>query len=59
MSTNTNGNGNGFIYFVVGALVAVVAGFGIYYFTDVGGPADDGTDFSVSVNEDGIAVEGD
>lgn len=59
MSTNSNGGNNGFIYFVVGALVAVVVGFGVYYFTDVGGPADDGADFSVSVSEDGIAVDSD
>ena len=58
MSTNSSGGNNGFIYFVVGALVAVVVGFGVYYFTDAG-PADDGADFSVSVSENGIAVDGD
>jgi hypothetical protein len=32
MATETSGNSNGFLYFIVGALVVAVVGFGIMYF---------------------------
>ncbi|MAT33622.1 MAG: hypothetical protein CMK06_00520 [Ponticaulis sp.] len=59
MADNTSNSNNAFIYFIVGALVAIVVAFGVYYFSGIGGPADDGADFSISVTEDGIAVDGD
>ena len=56
MANNSSGNNNAFIYFVVGALVAVVIGFGVYYFGGFAGTPNDGADFSISVGEDGIEV---
>jgi hypothetical protein len=51
---NSNTNSNGFLYFLAGALLVGVVGFGVYYFTQ-----DNTTkaDFEISVGEDGIKVE--
>ncbi|WP_156945564.1 hypothetical protein [Hyphomonas johnsonii] len=50
-----NTNGNGFLYFLVGALFVGVVGFGIYYFTqDHSAKAD----LEISVGDDGIKVDG-
>ncbi|MAI90794.1 hypothetical protein [Ponticaulis sp.] len=57
MAENTSNGGNGAIYFIVGALVAVVIGFGVYYFGGMEGTPSDDADFSISVNEDGIEVD--
>ncbi len=57
MANNSSGGNNGFLYFIVGALVVAVIGFGVVQFTDIGGPADDGADFSIQVDEDGIEVD--
>ncbi|MDF1681819.1 hypothetical protein [Ponticaulis sp.] len=56
MANNNSNSGNGAIYFIVGALVAVVAAFGVYYFGGLEGTPSDNADFSISVNEDGIEV---
>lgn len=56
MADNTSGSNNGFIYFIVGALVAAVAGFGVYYFGGLEGTPNDKADFSISVDENGIEV---
>ncbi|MBU2143414.1 MAG: hypothetical protein KKI00_10850, partial [Alphaproteobacteria bacterium] len=51
----SNSNGNGFLYFLVGALFVGVIGFGVYYFTQ-DNSAD--ADLEISVGEDGIKVDG-
>lgn len=56
MAGNNSGSTNGFIYFIVGALVAAVVGFGVYYFGGFEGTPNDKADFSISVDEDGIKV---
>ncbi|MEM5518886.1 hypothetical protein WNY37_18145 [Henriciella sp. AS95] len=57
MSENAQSS-NGALYFIVGALVVAVIGFGIWYFA--GQPASNGgggdADLSVSVSEDGMTV---
>ncbi|MEM1087013.1 MAG: hypothetical protein AAGH90_04735 [Pseudomonadota bacterium] len=57
MSENSQNSGNSALYFIVGALVAGAAAFGIYYFT-AGQGADQSADISISVSEDGVSVEG-
>ena len=56
MAENNSNGGNGAIYFFVGALVALVAAFGVYCFGGLEGTPSDDADFSISVNEDGIEV---
>lgn len=46
---------NKFLYLIVGALVAAVVGFGIYYFTEGDGGGDK---VEISVGEDGIKIDG-
>ena len=56
MSENAQSS-NGALYFIVGALVVAVIGFGIWYFA--GQPAANGggdADLSISVSEDGMSV---
>jgi hypothetical protein len=53
--SGSNANNNGFLYFLVGALLVGVIGFGVYYFTqDHSAKAD----LEISVGEDGIKVDG-
>ncbi len=50
-------SGNGALYFIVGALVVAVIGFGIWYFA--GQPSSSGggdADLSISVDDDGMTV---
>lgn len=56
MADTTQSN-NGFLYFLVGALLVAVIGFGIWYFA--GQPAADNgdADLSISVSENGVAVD--
>ncbi|WP_143435377.1 hypothetical protein [Henriciella aquimarina] len=58
MAENTQ-SGNGALWFIVGALVVAVIGFGVWFFA--GQPASSGNngdaDFSVSVDEDGMTVD--
>lgn len=58
MADNTQSN-NGFLYFLVGALLVAVIGFGIWYFA--GQPAatngGDDADLSVSVDDDSMSVD--
>ena len=57
MATENN-NSNGGLYFLVGALLAVVIGFGVWYFTQgAGTPAND-ADLSITVDDGGIEVDG-
>ncbi|MEQ9316448.1 MAG: hypothetical protein RLN72_11400 [Henriciella sp.] len=54
--SETTQSGNGALYFIVGALVVAVIGFGIWYFA--GQPASGGdADLSISVSEDGMTVD--
>jgi len=53
--SGSNANNNGFLYFLVGALLVGVIGFGVYYFTQ-DNSAD--ADLEISVGEDGIKVDG-
>ena len=55
MSENAQSS-NGALYFIVGALVVAVIGFGIWYFA--GQPAAGGdSDLSISVSENGMTVD--
>lgn len=57
MSENTQSN-NSVLYFIVGALVVAVIGFGVWYFA--GQPAASGggdADLSISVDDDGMTVD--
>ena len=56
MSDNAQSS-NGALYFMVGALVVAVIGFGIWYFA--GQPAASGgdADLSISVDENGMTVD--
>ncbi|MEE2879363.1 MAG: hypothetical protein VX593_10195 [Pseudomonadota bacterium] len=57
MATNTQ-SGNGALWFIVGALVVAVIGFGVWYFT--GQPSATGeqdSDIAVSISEDGMTVD--
>lgn len=56
MANTTRSSGNGLLYFFIGAAVAGVIGFGIYYFTE-GGGAKNSADFEISVSENGIRVD--
>ena len=58
MANATRSSGNGLVYFLIGAIVAGVVGFGIYYFTE-GDGAQNSADFEISVSENGIKVNGD
>lgn len=54
----TTQSGNGALWFIVGALVVAVIGFGVWYFA--GQPATPGnqdSDVSVSISEDGMSVD--
>ncbi|WP_018148381.1 hypothetical protein [Henriciella marina] len=56
MADNTQ-SGNGALYFLVGALLVAVIGFGVWYFA--GQPssgAGDEADISISVDEDGMSM---
>lgn len=55
MAYNNPNGGNRAIYFIVGALVVAVIGFGIYYF---GGYAQqDQADISITMDENGMDVD--
>jgi LPXTG-motif cell wall-anchored protein len=50
-----NTNSNGFLYFLVGAMLVGILGFGVYYFTQDNSAK---ADLEISVGEDGIKVDG-
>ena len=52
---NLNTNSNGFLYFLVGAILVGMVGFGVYYFTQDNSAK---ADLEISVGEDGIKVDG-
>ena len=57
MADNAQSN-NGFLYFLVDALLVAVIGFGIWYFAGQPSSAAGGdADLSISVSEDGVAVD--
>ncbi|MBY9066300.1 hypothetical protein K1X12_05280 [Hyphomonas sp. WL0036] len=58
MANSTGSSGNGLLYFIIGAIVAGAAAFGIYYFTE-GGGAKDKASLEISVSDDGIKIDGD
>ena len=57
MSDQSNGSGNGALYFIDGALVAGAVAFGIYYITQ-GGVQSSPDEVSISVSDDGIEIDG-
>lgn len=57
MSDQSNGSGNGALYFIDGALVAGAVAFGIYYITQGGGQSSP-DEVSISVSDDGIEIDG-
>lgn len=58
MAENTQ-SGNGPLWFIVGALVVAVIGFGVWYFAGQPSSSAGGedSDVSVSVSEDGMSVD--
>ena len=56
MADNTQSS-NSALYFIVGALVVAVIGFGIWYFSGQNAPADNDADLSISVDEDSMSVD--
>ncbi len=56
MADNTQSS-NGFLYFLVGALLVAVIGFGIWYFAGQPSASSGDADLSISVSEDGVAVD--
>ncbi|MEQ8558554.1 MAG: hypothetical protein RIB03_09590 [Henriciella sp.] len=57
MAENTQ-NGNGALWFIVGALVVAVIGFGVWYFAgQPSSSAPQDSDVSVSVSEDGMSID--
>lgn len=55
MADNTQSS-NGFLYFLVGALLVAVIGFGVWYFAGQPSAAGGDADLSISVSEDGMSV---
>lgn len=55
MADNTQSN-NGFLYFLVGALLVAVIGFGVWYFAGQPSAGSNDADLSISVSEDGMSV---
>ena len=52
---NLNTNKNSLLYFLVGAILVGMVGFGIYYFTqDHSAKAD----LEISIGDDGIRIDG-
>lgn len=58
MAENTQ-SGNGALWFIVGALVVAVIGFGIWYFAGQPSSAtgSQDSDVSISVSEDGMSID--
>lgn len=56
MADNTQSS-NGFLYFLVGALLVAVIGFGIWYFAGQPSAGGGDADLSISVSEDGMSVD--
>lgn len=56
MAETTQSN-NGFLYFLVGALLVAVIGFGIWYFAGQPTSGAGEPDLSISVSENGVAVD--
>ena len=52
---DSNTNSNGFLYFLVGAILVGMVGFGVYYFTQDNSA---NADLEISVSDDGIKVDG-
>lgn len=54
----TTQSGNGALWFIVGALVVAVIGFGVWYFAgQPSAPGNQDSDVSVSISEDGMSVD--
>jgi hypothetical protein len=56
MANATHPSGNGILYFLIGAFVAAMIGFGIYYYTEGGGS--NKAQLEITVSDNGIKVDG-
>lgn len=56
MSDNAQSS-NGALYFIVGALVVAVIGFGIWYFSGQPAAGNGDADLSISVDDNGMTVD--
>lgn len=55
--SETTQSSNGALYFIVGALVVAVIGFGIWYFAGQPASGSGDADLSISVSDDGMTVD--
>ena len=56
MAENTQ-SGNGALWFIVGALVVAVVGFGVWYFAGQPAATSGDADLAISVDDDGMTVD--
>ena len=57
MATAKSSGNNGFMYFLVGVLLVAVIGFAAYYYAE-GGAANDRVAVEISIDENGIEIDG-
>lgn len=58
MAAPTGSRGNSVAYFIIGAVVAAIVGYGIYYFTE-GPGGEKSADVEISISENGLKVDAD